>query len=177
MEQFREDMPRESPDSIRLRLDEFSLDDSGTDLLAADEVEEIALPEEESTYTDDPVRTYLREMGAISLLTRQGEVELARRMERGKLRVRKVLSRSPLLQRMVLDMFANVRRGDIVIDELIETGLVEQRIQPRIEGMARRFRQVRGRDPQGRLLDVSSSHSHARQCSTTDLFLANDRIN
>src|SRR5208337_1737551 len=122
MEQFREDMSIESPDSIRLHLDELTLDQSGTDLLAADEIEEMAVPEEESTYTDDPVRTYLREMGAISLLTRQGEVELARRMERGKLRVRKVLSRSPLLQRMVLEMSANVRRGDIVIDELIETG-------------------------------------------------------
>ncbi len=77
MEELREDMPAESPDRIRLRLDEFRLDDSATDLLATDELDESAIPEEESTYTDDPVRTYLKEMGAISLLTRQGEVELA----------------------------------------------------------------------------------------------------
>ena len=44
---------------------------------------EESAPAEESTYTDDPVRTYLREMGSVSLLTRQGEVILARRMERG----------------------------------------------------------------------------------------------
>lgn len=45
--------------------------------------------------TDDPVRVYLREMGSVRLLTRQGEIELAKRMERGKLRMRKPLSRSP----------------------------------------------------------------------------------
>jgi len=49
---------------------------------------------EESIYTDDPVRVYLREMGAVPLLTREGEVDLARRMERGKLRMQKAISRS-----------------------------------------------------------------------------------
>ena len=51
-------------------------------------------PVEESIYTDDPVRVYLREMGAVPLLTREGEVDLARRMERGKLRMQKAISRS-----------------------------------------------------------------------------------
>ena len=49
---------------------------------------------EESIYTDDPVRVYLREMGSVPLLTREGEVNLARRMERGKLRMQKAVSRS-----------------------------------------------------------------------------------
>ena len=53
---------------------------------------------EESIYTDDPVRVYLREMGAVPLLTREGEVDLARRMERGKLRMQKAISRSALVQ-------------------------------------------------------------------------------
>ena len=53
---------------------------------------------EESIYTDDPVRVYLREMGAVPLLTREGEVNLARRMERGKLRMQKAISRSALVQ-------------------------------------------------------------------------------
>ena len=55
-------------------------------------------PVEESIYTDDPVRVYLREMGAVPLLTREGEVDLARRMERGKLRMQKAISRSALVQ-------------------------------------------------------------------------------
>src|SRR5918997_6367917 len=58
---------------------------------------------EESIYTDDPVRVYLREMGAVPLLTREGEVNLARRMERGKLRMQKAISRSALVQLVVLD--------------------------------------------------------------------------
>ena len=50
---------------------------------------------EESIYTDDPVRVYLREMGSVPLLTRQGEVALAQRMERGKMQMRRAISRSP----------------------------------------------------------------------------------
>jgi hypothetical protein len=59
---------------------------------------------EESIYTDDPVRVYLREMGAVPLLTREGEVDLARRMERGKLRMQKAISRSALVQLAVLEL-------------------------------------------------------------------------
>jgi len=55
---------------------------------------------EESIYTDDPVRVYLREMGAVPLLTREGEVDLARRMERGKLRMQKAISRSAQKSRL-----------------------------------------------------------------------------
>ena len=57
----------------------------------------------ELTYADDLVRVYLREMGAVPLLTREGEVDLARRMERGKLRMRKAISRSALVQLVVLE--------------------------------------------------------------------------
>ncbi len=56
---------------------------------------------EVSIYADDPVRVYLREMGAVPLLTREGEVDLARRMERGKLRTKKAISRSALVQLVV----------------------------------------------------------------------------
>jgi len=61
-------------------------------------------PVEESIYTDDPVRVYLREMGAVPLLTREGEVDLARRMERGKLRMQKAISRSALVQHVVVEL-------------------------------------------------------------------------
>src|SRR6516164_6053993 len=53
----------------------------------------------EAPSTDDPVRVYLREMGSVRLLNRQGEIVLAKRMEHGKLRARKSLSRSPLVWR------------------------------------------------------------------------------
>ena len=47
--------------------------------------------------TNDPVRMYLREMGTVPLLTREGEVEIAKRIERGQMKVFKALSRSPIV--------------------------------------------------------------------------------
>ena len=47
--------------------------------------------------TNDPVRMYLREMGTVPLLTREGEVEIAKRIERGKLAVIKSISRTPTI--------------------------------------------------------------------------------
>jgi RNA polymerase primary sigma factor len=52
--------------------------------------------------TNDPVRMYLREMGTVPLLTREGEVEIAKRIERGQNRVLKALSRSPIVIRELL---------------------------------------------------------------------------
>src|SRR5947209_17813451 len=67
----------------------------------------------EAPSTDDPVRVYLREMGSVRLLNRQGEIVLAKRMERGRLRMRKPLSRSPLVWRTVLALSDGVRDGTI----------------------------------------------------------------
>ena len=59
----------------------------------------VEAPKPPSDRTDDPVRMYLREMGSVPLLTREGEVTLARKMERGKVRMQKAISRSPLITR------------------------------------------------------------------------------
>ncbi len=75
---------------------------------------------EESIYTDDPVRVYLREMGSVPLLTREGEVSLARKMERGKLRMQKAISRSPLIHTVVTEFGELVRRGDEDVDSYID---------------------------------------------------------
>jgi len=83
-------------------------------------------PVEESIYTDDPVRVYLREMGAVPLLTREGEVDLARRMERGKLRMQKAISRSPLVQRAVIDLAEQLRKDAVELDSLVDIGDVEE---------------------------------------------------
>ncbi|HYO81737.1 MAG TPA: RNA polymerase sigma factor RpoD [Bryobacteraceae bacterium] len=80
---------------------------------------------EESIYTDDPVRVYLREMGAVPLLTREGEVTLARKMERGKLRMQKSISRSPMIQQIVVEMADAVRAGTQELDELVDLGNAE----------------------------------------------------
>jgi len=81
---------------------------------------------EESIYTDDPVRVYLREMGAVPLLTREGEVDLARRMERGKLRMQKAITRSALVQLVVLELAEQLRRGAEELDNVVDLGDVEE---------------------------------------------------
>ncbi len=81
-----------------------------------------AHPVEESIYTDDPVRVYLREMGAVPLLTREGEVNLARRMERGKLRMQKAISRSPLVQMRAVEIAEQVKAETEELDGFVDLG-------------------------------------------------------
>ena len=83
-------------------------------------------PQEESIYTDDPVRVYLREMGAVPLLTREGEVDLARKMERGKFRMQKGVSRSALVQLMVLEIAESVKKGVEQVENISDLGDVEE---------------------------------------------------
>jgi RNA polymerase primary sigma factor len=69
--------------------------------------------------TNDPVRMYLREMGTVPLLTREGEVEIAKRIERGQLRVLKALSRSPIVIKEILALGEDLKRGVRSIKELV----------------------------------------------------------
>jgi len=104
---------------IGLTADEFT---ESREFLDAD-LEVVEEPVSSSdVYADDPVRLYLREMGSASLLTRQGEVNLARRIERGKLRVRKVLSRAPLVQQTVMSLYEDIRQEKKKLDHLVELG-------------------------------------------------------
>ena len=69
--------------------------------------------------TNDPVRMYLREMGTVPLLTREGEVEIAKRIERGQNRVLKALSRSPIVIRELLALGEDLEKGVRSIKELV----------------------------------------------------------
>src|SRR5579862_3052600 len=121
MQQFHEHNGAES-DSFNLVLDETHVgDETPVEFLETQaEGDEPESPSEESAYTDDPVRVYLREMGSVRLLTRQGEFDLARRMERGKLRVRKALSRSALVQQMVVAICHDLRQARVTLEDLVE---------------------------------------------------------
>ena len=123
MDQFEDHFLTENHEGLNIPFDEeghfFHAEE-------APEGEEFAAQQpEESIYTDDPVRVYLREMGAVPLLTREGEVNLARRMERGKLRMQKAISRSALVQRMILEIAEAVRRGEDIEDH-VDLGDVEE---------------------------------------------------
>ena len=85
----------------------------------AEELGEIDLAQEFNDKTNDPVRMYLREMGSVPLLTRDGEIELAKRIERGQAAVRKALSRSPLVIREILAMPENLQKDPGSIRDIL----------------------------------------------------------
>jgi RNA polymerase primary sigma factor len=67
----------------------------------------------------DPVRTYLREMGTVPLLTREREVAIAKRMERGHLRVLKAISRAPLVLQAIISVGRQLRDGTQPIKKIV----------------------------------------------------------
>jgi RNA polymerase primary sigma factor len=69
--------------------------------------------------TNDPVRIYLREMGLVPLLTREGEVALAKRIERGRLVVLKTITRSPIVIKELLQIATDLRQGARSIKEIV----------------------------------------------------------
>jgi RNA polymerase primary sigma factor len=70
--------------------------------------------------TEDPVRLYLREMGSAPLLKRQGEVALAKRIERGQLIVLKTISRSPIVLKHLLASGEELRKGTRSIKDIVQ---------------------------------------------------------
>jgi RNA polymerase primary sigma factor len=83
--------------------------------------------------TNDPVRLYLREMAVVPLLTRDGEVSIARRMERGRQRVLKAISRSPLCLEEILQLGERLKRGELHIREVVTFSEQEAITEDRIE--------------------------------------------
>jgi RNA polymerase primary sigma factor len=102
--------------------------------------------------TNDPVRMYLREMGTVPLLTREGEVEIAKRIERGQIRVLKAVSRSPIIIREILGLGEDLEKGVRSVKEIttfdeeeITEEVVEKRrkqIVDRIDDMGRHYKKV-----------------------------------
>jgi len=94
---------------------------------------------------NDPVRVYLREMGASPLLTREGEVEIAKRIERGQLSAMKALSRSPIVVHEVVAMGEELKRGLRSIKETVvfdEEEITEEILQERVKETTRRIDQM-----------------------------------
>jgi RNA polymerase primary sigma factor len=80
---------------------------------------DLELAQDFSDKTNDPVRMYLREMGTVPLLTREGEIELAKRIERGQAAVRKALSRSPLVIRDILSLAEKIQLDPSAVREIL----------------------------------------------------------
>jgi RNA polymerase primary sigma factor len=96
--------------------------------------------------TNDPVRMYLREMGTVPLLTREGEVEIARRIERGKLSVIKSISRTPMVTRKVIQLGDDLRAEERTVRELVtfsDDELTEDKLEDRKKEVLRQVDAVR----------------------------------
>jgi RNA polymerase primary sigma factor len=122
-QKYREDKQGESGDDLELDLTPGVLDK-----------------------TNDPVRMYLREMGTVPLLTREGEVEIAKRIERGKLAVIKSISRTPTVSAKVIELGDQLRSGDRTIRELVtfqDEELTDDRIEERTREVLRQIDAVR----------------------------------
>jgi RNA polymerase primary sigma factor len=70
--------------------------------------------------TNDPVRMYLREMGTVPLLTREGEVTIAKRIERGQLVVMRAITRSPIVIKELIAVGDDLRKGGRSIKEIVQ---------------------------------------------------------
>jgi RNA polymerase primary sigma factor len=93
-----------------------------------------------SDNSNDPVRMYLREMGVVSLLTREREVAIAKRIERGQLLVLKTISRSPIVVKELVALGTELRQGTRRIKEIVkfdEEELTEEILLARTRGTVR----------------------------------------
>jgi RNA polymerase primary sigma factor len=118
----------EGPKMPSTALDREEAEDAGEDV-------ELDLTPGAMEKTNDPVRMYLREMGTVPLLTREGEVEIAKRIERGQNRVLKALSRSPIVIRELLAMGEDLKKGVRSIKEVVtfdEEEITDEIVQARL---------------------------------------------
>jgi RNA polymerase primary sigma factor len=103
-----------------------------TPAAAASEDGELDLTPGTLEKTNDPVRMYLREMGTVPLLTREGEVAIAKRIERGQLLVLKTITRAPLILKELLQVGEDLRNGSRSIKEIVQFDdeeLTEEKIE------------------------------------------------
>lgn len=124
------------------------VEDSGVEGEKIDEIEDLDF----IGRTSDPVRLYLREMGRVSLLTRQGEVTIARRIEEGKKEVLRVILNCPVTVKEVLNIGEAIHQEKVSIRDVIsdmddEDGLAEDEryYTEKVLGIIEEVRSVDGR--------------------------------
>ncbi|MGB7989457.1 MAG: RNA polymerase sigma factor RpoD [Candidatus Methylophosphatis roskildensis] len=125
----------EAPDSETLLLNQ-----EVPAVVVDEEVEEqaeqaLSSVDSEFGRTTDPVRMYMREMGTVELLTREGEIEIAKRIEDGLKHMIQAISACPTTIAEILDMADRVAREEMRIDELID-GLIDPNADEDLEAMA-----------------------------------------
>ena len=125
---------------------------------------------------------YLREMGTVPLLTREGEVEIARRIERGKLAVIKSISRTPLIAKKVIELGDQLHTGERTIRELVifnDEEITDERIDERSKQVQKQIDAVRKARAVSEKLDEklarhAEGRDHARQAEVPPVPVGGD---
>jgi RNA polymerase primary sigma factor len=132
--------------------------------------------------TNDPVRMYLREMGTVPLLTREGEVEIAKRIERGQLRVLKAISRSPIVIREIVALGEDLKRGVRNVKEVVvfdEEELTEDVVQARVRSTVARIDALVKHQKKIQTLEekqASSTKMSAKEARKTRWLIAREKV-
>ncbi len=101
--------------------------------------------------TNDPVRMYLREMGTVKLLDREGEVRIAKRIEQGEAKIYQALANNPIVLEEILKLLENAGRDSRIVQELVKTSdddeetpqeNLNERATRRIEGILNSFKKI-----------------------------------
>ncbi len=136
-------------------LDDFlsSMDDYGIKILDSSHREIIpagrkpeAAPQLPIERTTDPVKLYLREMGNIALLTREGEIAIAREIERGEKSIVKALSRTRLVLNAVLSLEDRIKDGSLTLQDyfdISEDDIEEGRLEDKKQEILQKIKKIR----------------------------------
>jgi RNA polymerase primary sigma factor len=160
------------------RGSKLDIDDRDSDNESGEDGDDVELDLSPGTLekTNDPVRMYLREMGTVPLLTREGEVEIAKRIERGQLRVMKAIARSSIVIREIVGLGEDLKRGVRNIKEVVtfdEEELTEDILAARVKATVAKIEEIvkhqkkaaeffaKSEDPQGK--DPKAKHRFARK--------------
>jgi RNA polymerase primary sigma factor len=103
------------------------------------------LPLDNNDITTDPVKLYLRDMGSISLLTRQGEIALAKQIEKGQKTIIKALTRTRLLMTEIFAMEETIKKNIMAMPEIFDCGdeLEEAKLEDRKKSLVKIFKKIR----------------------------------
>src|SRR3990167_9032565 len=115
----------EAPEAEELLL----VEEAAADEVTAEEVATVLAVDTELGRTTDPVRMYMREMGRVELLSREGEIAIAKRIEEGMNQMLTTLANQPQMIAEVLNDFDRVEKGELRLSDII-SGYIE----PNLEG-------------------------------------------
>jgi RNA polymerase primary sigma factor len=136
--------------------------------------------------TNDPVRMYLREMGTVPLLTREGEVEIAKRIERGQMRVLKAISRSPIVIREIAALGEDLKRGvrnvkEVVIfdEEELTEDVVVARVKAtvsRVDTLVKHQKKIAALEEKQASINAAASKAKAREARRVRWSIAREKV-